>query len=209
MYKSVALSFTAILLCAGMALAQSSGTVTKHRTMVLKGAGAEASTADMDPVTGACKPLSDSSSWAWVDRCTGTNCDCYDISPAKLLGSGLKGSTVTDFFVTIDNDINPATAPAVDGGPDPVCHPIFGVVVVTDKDSNVTTANLMGVQCKHVRGTSKSNPAGNHDKDLMLGGWGIDSSDLTQSGWGTFTGKVNHNTSAVSLKLQGWITMSK
>jgi hypothetical protein len=201
MYKPLPVCVTAIFLCAGVAFAagSSSGPTTKSRTLVLNGTATTAGPSDTDPTTGACNFSS------WVDQCSGTNCSCYDATSVKVSGSALKGGSVQDFFVTVDNDINPATE-TVDGGPTPSCNPLLGVVVVSDKNGNSSTVNLMGVTCKHVIGISKNNSTGNHDKDLLSGGWGIDSSDLPSSGWGTFTGTRNHTTNALSLKLSGWIT---
>jgi hypothetical protein len=220
MYKSVALGFTAVLLCAGVALAKSSGPSTKPGRLVIMGTAAPATT-DVDPATGACNFVAPGQTSSWVDGCSGTSptsCSCYDITVSKVSGSGLKGATVTDFFVTIDNDINPATEPAVGGGPDPVCNPFLGVAVVSQESgSKVTVANLVGVSCQHVIGISKNNPTGKHDKDLLLGGWGIDSASTpadTMSGWGTLTGTVNSKDNpkkpnAISLKLSGWVTTTQ
>ena len=84
------------------------------------------------------------------------NCSCGVLTSATVTGSGLK--SVANFFVTSDQGFNPATAPTVDSGPNPECNLFLGTFTVTDKSSNVTTLNFLGVSCKHVTGTTSSNP---------------------------------------------------
>ncbi len=205
LYKSLLVSFTAILLCASVALAKGSGPSTKTVKLTVKGTGASAPDANVG-ADGQCINTGD----PWLDSyaCSGTGeCSCNVLTSPTVSGSGLK--SVANFFVTTDQGINPATEPTVDAGPNPECNPSLGIFTVTDKSSDLTTVNFLGVSCKHVTGTTGSNPGGTHDKDLLSGGWGISATPAPTkpiSGWGTFTGTGNHATNAVSITLSGWVT---
>lgn len=185
--------------------AASSGPATKPVSAVIKGIGVSAPSSDVDPTTGACNVSS------WVDVCPSGKCSCSEVSPATIHASGKGAATVLGFFVTIDNDVNPATEPAPTGsnGPNPTCNPLRGVVAVQAGGSSTFAINLLGVSCKHVIGISARNPQGKHDKDLISGGWGI-SADPTpspdMSGWGTMTGSIIQTTSGLTLNLAGWTT---
>lgn len=208
MYKSLLLSFTAIFLCASVALAKSSGPSTKTVKITIKGIGGSPAPVGNTGPDGQCTNTGD----PWLDSYTGTcsvpgNCSCGVLTSATVTGSGLK--SVANFFVTSDQGFNPATAPTVDSGPNPECNLFLGTFTVTDKSSNVTTLNFLGVSCKHVTGTTSSNPGGTHDKDTMSGGWGISDTPVPTkpiSGWGTFTGATIKSTQAVTLTLSGWVT---
>jgi hypothetical protein len=215
MRKSLPLLFVAIFLVAGTAFAKSSGQSTKSGTLVISGTLA-VDTGDED-ANGACSISSLSSTILdlGVEGCSATGpgtCYCWTLTNPKVGGSGLKGATVTDLFGTSFTSYNPATAPVVDDGPTPGCTPYVAVIVITDKSGDSTTANVMGVSCRHVIGVSNKNPKGTHDQDSQLGGWGIDSATVPTSGWGTFTGTIKHSKTnpkiegATSFKLKGWIT---
>ncbi|GEM_PF-1701794 len=199
MYKSVLMSFTAILLCAGVALANGSGPATKTVEIKLKGTGG-GSTA------GQCTSSGDS----WLDdyTCPSGNCSCSEITNPTISGSKLK--SVSNFFVTNDTGINPATEPAVGTGPTPKCDLLLGTFTATDSSGKVATINFLGVSCNKVTGLTKNNPSGNDNQTLLSGGWGISDTPAPTptpiSGWGTFTGTSNKNTNAVSMKLSGWRT---
>lgn len=205
MYRSLLVSLTAILLCASVVLAKSSGSGTQAVKLTLKGTGASAPVGNTG-ADGQCIGTGD----PWLDSyaCSGPgNCSCNVLTSPTVSGSGLK--TVADFFVTSDKGINPATEPAVGSGPNPNCNPSLGIFTVTDKSGDLTTLNFLGVSCKHVTGISSRNPSGTHDKDLLSGGWGISDTPAPTkpiSGWGTFTGTVNNTTNAISITLSGWVT---
>lgn len=207
MYKSLLVSFTAIFLCAGAALAASSGPSTHARTVVFKGTLASAPAGFVGP-DGQCI----NTGAPWLDDYTCSHpgmCSCSKVT-ATVSGSGIKkGTTVKNFFVTGDGGINPATEPAVPPGPNPKCNPFLGIFTIADKSGDSMSANFLGVSCKHVIGISRKKPSGTHDKDLLSGGWGISDTPAPTSptsGWGTFTGTASHTTPAVSLTLSGWIT---
>ncbi len=207
MHKSLLLSFTAILLCASVALAKSSGPSTQTVKLTIKGTAASAPVGNTGP-DGQCTNTGD----PWLDDYTGTcsvpgNCSCGMLSSPTVSGSNLK--SVANFFITGDDGINPATEPQVDSGPNPNCNPFLGIFTVTDKSGDLTTINFLGVSCKHVTGTTSSNPGGTHDKDTLSGGWGISATPAPTnpvSGWGTFTGATIKSTQAVTLTLSGWVT---
>ena len=205
MYKSLLVSFTAVLLCASVALAKSSGSSTQAAKLTVKGTGASAPDGNVG-ADGQCINTGD----PWLDNyaCSGPgNCSCNVLTSPTISGSGLK--SVANFFVTSDQGINPATEPQVDSGPNPECNPSLGIFTVTDKSSDLTTINFLGVSCKHVTGITSSNPGGTHDKDTLSGGWGISDTPAPTkliSGWGTFTGTTIKTTNAVSLTLSGWVT---
>jgi hypothetical protein len=120
-----------------------------------------------------------------------------------------KGSqTVTNFFVTTDKDINPATntpvVPAVAGK----CNPFFGVLTDSVGSTGETkTINLIGTSCKKITGISK-NSSGNDVGDTLNGGWGIEASPAHSpavSGWGTVSGSTTSSDN-VSIKLMGTVT---
>jgi hypothetical protein len=195
--------YAAILLFAGTALA--AGPTTHTRTLNIAGIGAPLVSPDpnVDAANGACNID------PWVDHCSGTNCACLEITVSKASGSMDKGKqTVTNFFVTTDQDVNPATEPAVGGGPNPKCSPFLGILTDTSSTES-KTLNLFGVTCHKVIGISNSNPTGNHVSDTIVGGWGISSTPTPvpdASGWGTLTGSDNHTTGATSIKISGLVT---
>jgi hypothetical protein len=198
-------------LLAGTALAASApdvnppGPTTHTRTLNLKGIGGPADSGFVDGATGACNVD------PWVDVCSGAHCSCEEIAVSNASGGMEKGKqTVTNVFVTVDNDVNPATEPPPGGnGPGPRCNPFVGILT----DTSVTetkTLNLFGVSCKKVNAISKNNPSGYHVSDTIVGGWGIagapNAPSPDASGWGTLSGTENHTTNAVSIKISGLVT---
>lgn len=191
-----------VLLFAGTALA--AGPTTHTRTLNITGMGAPAGGGSVDGATGACNVD------PWVDHCSGTNCTCLEITMPKASGSMDKGAqTVTNFFVTADDNVNPATEPTPGGtGPNPRCSSFLGILTDTSSGES-KTLNLLGVSCKKVIGISSSNPSGNHVGDTLVGGWGISGTPTPSpdaSGWGTLTGSDIKSANAVSLKLSGLVT---
>ncbi len=181
---------------AGIAGASSSGPGTKPVAVNISGTGAGSSSAD--GTTGACNYNN------WVDECTGAaNCECFTLTSPKISNSKL---TVSNIFFTMDKGANPATQSAVNGGPKPECQLVLGTADVTGNGYSITL-NFLGTSCRHVIAITSTNPQGDHDKDILSGGWGISdtpASSPTQSGWGTFAGMSVSKTAAVSLRLQGW-----
>jgi hypothetical protein len=117
--------------------------------------------------------------------------------------------TVSNFFVTGDDNLNPATEPTVGMGPNPRCSPFRAIL--TDTSSGETkTLNLYGVSCKKVIGISSANPSGMHVGDTIVGGWGISATPTPPvpdaSGWGTLSGSDVKLTGATSVKLSGLVT---
>ncbi len=209
MYKSIVMSFAAILLCASVALAHGSGSgpATKSVKLTIKGTGATAPGGNTGP-DGQCVNTGDH----WLDDYTGTcsvpgNCSCTEVS-ATISGSNLK--TVSNFYITDDEGVDPVTVTPVSPGPaNPSCHLNLGAFAVSDSSGNSTTLNFVGVTCEKLTGFSSKNPSGNETEETTSGGWGISSTPAptkTISGWGTFTGTVNDNTHAASLTLNGWVT---
>jgi hypothetical protein len=208
--KTAALSFGIAVLFAGVALAHGSGGPgTKSVKLVIKGTGSTAPGGKTAP-DGQCFNTGD----PWVDDYTGTcsvpgNCSCTEVT-ATVSGNSLKGGTVTNFFVTDDKGIDPVTVTPVSPGPtNPSCHLNLGTFTATNSSSQSTTLNFVGVTCEILNGVSSHNPSGTETAETMSGGWGVSSTPAptkTTSGWGTFTGTVNDNTHAASLKLSGWIT---
>jgi hypothetical protein len=191
----------AVLLFAGTALA--AGPTTHTRTLNITGVGA-ADPGDAD-TTGACNVD------PWVDQCSQpTGCTCVKITVSKASGSMDKGvQTVTNFFVTGDENINPATEPTVGSGPTPKCNSFLGILTDTSATES-KTLNVFGVGCKKVIGISNGNPTGNHVSDTFVGGWGISATPAPPvpdaSGWGTLSGSENHSTAAVAFKFSGLVT---
>lgn len=180
-----------------------SGPATKPVSAVLSGIAGQASPADTD-TNGQCNVT------PWVDVCPSGTCICAQVPTPKVMGNAGKGPLqASNFFVTIDQGINPATEPAVNGGPNPKCNLLFGVVTLTSPSNGQSeTLNLLGTTCKHVIGISSVNPVGKHDRDLLSGGWGISGSPTPpspndESGWGTFVGSVNQTTSMLSMRISG------
>ncbi|MGB8412048.1 MAG: hypothetical protein WCE23_04410 [Candidatus Binatus sp.] len=206
--KTAALSFGIAVLFAGVALAHGSGSgpATKAVKLVLKGTGATAGVGNTGS-DGQCVGTGD----PWVDNytCSGSgNCSCIEVT-ARVSGNGLKGGSVSDFFITSDSGINPVTVTPVSPGPTPQCNLILGALTGTDSSSNVTTLNLVGVSCKKLIGVSSHNPSGSEPDNTMSGGWGVSSTPKptqTISGWGTFTGTNIKAANSASLTLSGWIT---
>lgn len=210
MYRFGSAVFAALFLFAGSAFAASSPDITsgpKTSTRTLNVTGTAAAAAGDNANGGACNVD------PWVDQCSSTTpgtCSCIEITVSKASGSMEKGAqTVSNLFITADENVNPATEPTVTPGPNPRCSPFRGIL--TDTSSAETkTLNLLGVSCKKVIGISTSNPQGNHVGDTIVGGWGISSSpsDPTPpaSGWGTLSGSDVKTTGAVSLKLSGLVT---
>jgi hypothetical protein len=199
--KTAALSFGIAVLLAGVAAG--GGTVAVKVT--LKGNAAVASGGNTG-TNGQCTATGD----PWLDdyACSSGNCACHEIT-ATASGTGLKGATVTNFFVTDDKGINAATEGAVGSGPNPDSNLLLGIVTITDKSGDSLTINFLGVDSKHVIGFSSRNPGGNTDKNLFFGGWGVSatpSATVATSGWGTFTGTDSKTTNKVSFLLNGWMT---
>jgi hypothetical protein len=121
--------------------------------------------------------------------------------------------TVSNFFVTSDQDVNPATEPPPPPGtgPNPKCNVSRGILTDTSS-AEAKTLNLISVSCKKVIAISSGNPSGNHvgdTGDTIVGGWGISSSTIPSpdaSGWGTLSGSEVKSTNAVSIKISGLVT---
>ncbi len=213
MYRFGSVVLAAAFLFAGSAFAASSsdiasGPKTSTRTLNIIGVGAQASLADTDAITGAC------SVDPWVDHCSDTSCSCAVITVSKASGNMDKGTqTVSNFYVTIDTDLNPATEPPPGGnGPNPQCVGFFGILTDTSS-TDAKTINLFGATCKKIVAVTPSNPQGTHVSDTLVGGWGISGTTPPSpdaSGWGTLLGsllsKHSSNPNAVSLKLSGLVT---
>jgi hypothetical protein len=200
----LALSIYAAVLCfAGTALA--AGPTTHTRTLNITGIGAAASAGNVDVANGACNID------PWVDHCSDTSCTCLEITVSKASGSMDAGKqTVTNFFVTSDQDNNPATEPTPGGmGPNPRCNSFLGILTDTSS-GEAKTLNLYGVSCKKVIGISSGNPSGTHVGDTIVGGWGISASPAPPvpdaSGWGTLSGSDVKLTGATSVKISGLVT---
>jgi len=198
MYRFGSAVIVAMFLFAGSAWA--SGPKTSTRTLNITGVGAAAAPADVDSANGACNVD------PWVDQCsvpTGSTCSCYEVAVSKASGSMDKGAqTVTNFFITEDPNINPATEPTVDSGPDPKCNP-FRVILTDTSSTETKTLNAIGVTCKKVNSSLA------HVSDTIVGGWGISSTPTPSpdaSGWGTVSGSVTKSTSAVSVAITGLVT---
>ncbi len=214
MYRFRTAVLAATFLLAGSALA-ASGPKTSNRTLNLTGTGT-LDPADAD-TNGACKPAAVSSeSISWLDQCSDTNCVCIQVAVAKPAGSMDKGKqTVSNFFITLDPDVNPATEPALPigggTGPIPACGLFRGVVTDT-AGTEVKTLNLIGINCKKVIGTSSSNPTGTHVGDTLSGGWGISNDPVLNplaSGWGSLSGSTGKEVSGslpVTIKLSGLVS---
>jgi hypothetical protein len=192
-----------VWLFAGTALA--AGPSTHTRTLNITGIGAvDTNPSDVNAVSGACNFDS------WVDQCSaGNNCGCLKITVSKASGSMDMGTqTVSNFFVTIDFGINPATEPAVGGGPNPKCNPFLAILTDTSS-TEAKTLNAFGVTCHKVIGISSSNPKGTHVGDTLSGGWGISATPAPNplaAGWGTLTGSDSKTTGATSVKFSGLVT---
>jgi hypothetical protein len=149
---------------------------------------------------------------AWVDVCPAGSCTCVQVpSPKATGGLAVGGNTISNFFVTIDNGIDPATEPPPNSiGPNPKCGLFFGALTLTSKSGESKTINLMGTSCKHVIGITTSNQSGTHDKDILSGGWGVSNSPAPTpndaSGWGTLVGTVIQSSNALSINLTGDLT---
>ncbi|MBF6560105.1 MAG: hypothetical protein IVW56_07445 [Candidatus Binataceae bacterium] len=206
MIKASILFCAAMLACALTAGAATSTVATKSVSAVLSGTGVP-DTVDVDPINGQCNFDT------WVDQCPSgnDNCKCIQVTSPKATGGGKGGpGTVSDFFITIDNGTNPASEPAVGGGPNPRCSLYFGVLTLTSSgggSATTQTLNLVGTACKHVVGISSKNQTGTQDKDLISGGWGISNdpapSPRDESGWGEVSGQVIHGTNALTMHLVG------
>ena len=137
--RTAALFFGIALLLASAA-AGSGGPGTKAVKVVVNGTGASAPAGNVG-ADGQCINTGD----PWLDgyTCSGSgNCSCDEVTPSTVSGSGLK--SVTDFFVTSDKGINPATEPTVGSGPNPKCNPSLGILTVTDDKGDSTTINFFG-----------------------------------------------------------------
>jgi hypothetical protein len=204
MYRFGSAVIAALFFFAGSALATVSGPKTTTRTLNVTGVGASGS--PVNALTGACNID------PWVDQCsvpTGSTCTCVEITMPKASGNMDKGNqTVTNFFVTEDPNVNPATEPAVGSGPNPKCSP-FRAILTDTSSAEAKTLNLIGVSCKKVIAISNTNPSGTHVSDTIVGGWGISNSTIPSpdaSGWGTVSGSVTKSTSAISIKITGQVT---
>ena len=200
------LAITCAMLLAVAATASATTVGTKPVSAGIRGV-AEPAASNFVDTNGQCNVT------PWVDVCAVGPCSCDEVTGLKVTGNSGDGPLVaSDFFVTVDEGINPATEPTVNGGPDPKCTPMYGVVTLTStKNGQTQTLNLIGTTCKHVVAISANNPGGKHDKDVVSGGWGISStpappSPHDESGWGTFTGTVVQSTDVVSLKLSGMVS---
>ncbi len=204
MKKCVGMLVAGVIAFAAVGAARAgSGPATKPATAIIKGTAAPAPSNDIDVVTGACNVS------AWVDVCPSGSCSCLEIQSPTIGASGKGKLTASNFFVTTDKGVNPATEPAVNGGPDPRCNFMTGVVDLADNQGGSFTINIIGTSCKHVIGISAKNPTGKHDQDLISGGWGISADPAPnppESGWGTWTGSAKASTQAVLIHLSGWIS---
>jgi hypothetical protein len=198
----------AMLACALTAGAVTQAPLTKAVSGVVSGVAAQdLNGADLG-TDGQCNVT------AWVDQCPSgvSTCTCLTIASPKAGGAlASDGGTISDLFITIENAINPASEPPPNGiGPIPVCNGFLGVFTLTDKTGQTETFNFAGSSCKHVIGISSKNQSGTHDKDILLGGWGVSNDPAPSphdgSGWGEFTGTVLQSTQLMSLKLNGDIT---
>jgi len=198
---------TAVLLALGLShsvRAASSGPATKKVSVVLSGTAAQAGSGV--GTDGQCDGT------PWTDQCSGLgNCTCIQVNNPSVKGTSKGGATASDFLITIDDGFNPATEPAVNGGPNPKCSLILGVVTITStSNSESQTLNLIGTSCKQVIGISSKNPLGTQKTNLLTGGWGISNtpapSPNDESGWGTMTGSESQSTSALTLKLSGLVS---
>jgi hypothetical protein len=207
MYRYLTFFCVMLFVVTGLALA-APGPSSSTRTLNINGTGSPASPNAVNTATGACNFS------AWVDRCSGTNCNCVQVIPSTAGGSMDKGKqTVSNFFVTTDQDINPADNSLV-GAPNGRCNPFFGVLTdAVGSTGETKTINLLGTTCKKVTGISKTNTSGNNVGDTLQGGWGITASPApspSASGWGTLTGSTTKNqgdlTSKVTIKLMGTVT---
>ena len=201
MYRYLTLLCAMLFVCAGVALG--AGATTHTRTLNIKGTGATAAPSAVDTTSGACNIS------PWVHVCSGTNCTCVEVTVSNASGSMDKGKqTVSNFFVTADGDINPATAPD-SSNIGPSCNPLRGVLTDTVASTGETkTINLLATSCKKITGISSGNPSGNHVGDTFSGGWGIEASPAPSpaaSGWGTLSGTTTKTTGAVSFKLSGLV----
>ena len=211
MFRFGSAILAAMFLFAGAAIAASSADVitgpkTNTRTLNIVGVGGPGS--PTNPTTGACNID------PWVDHCSGPgNCSCLEIAVSKASGNMDKGAqTVSNFFVTTDNTVNPATEPppAPGTGPNPRCGGFLGILTDTvSATSETKTLNLAGVSCKKVIAISNANPSGTHVGDTIVGGWGISGSTPPSpdaSGWGTLSGFETKATNAIALKISGLVT---
>ncbi len=195
----------AILLFAGTALA--AGPTTHTRTLNVTGVLMPAAPGDVDNAEGGACNVD-----PWVHKCSSTapgTCQCGEITVSKASGSMDTGKqTVSNFFVTIDQNLNPATEPTVGSGPNPNCSPILGILTDTSSTES-KTLNLFAFSCKKVIGISNGNPTGTHVSDTIGGGWGISATHAPApdaSGWGTLTGSDTKKTHAISVKFSGLVT---
>ncbi len=134
-----------LLVCAGPALAASSGPSTRTRTLIATGTAAPAASSDVDPLTGACAATAAAGN-TWVDHCASGTCECLDVTPTSGSGSIDTGRiTISDWFVTVDTGTNPATEPTVDSGPNPKCNLFLGVLTASVASTGETkTINTIG-----------------------------------------------------------------
>jgi hypothetical protein len=150
----------------------------------------------------------------WVNRCPSGTCACVQVIDTAATGNlfGRAPITAKNFFITVDYGLDPATAPAVDGGPEPeLCGLVFGVMTVSSSEDRRETFNALGTVCDHITGISKTNPKGTVDK-LVLSGIGgisaIPAPNPPASGFGTFSAQVEvtGKTYPASLTLTGLLT---
>jgi hypothetical protein len=204
----ITLIFAAVVFSmAGSALA--AGPTTSTRTLNMTGKVAAASPGDFDTLTGACN-IDSAAAHPWVDQCSGTNCQCLQVTVTKASGNMNKGDqVVSDFFITLDFDQNPATEATVGSGPNPQCIP-FHAILTDTSPTQTKTLNALGVGCEKVIGITKDRPGGKHVGDAFTGGWGIADApappDPDASGWGALTSSDNEATGAASVKLSGLVT---
>lgn len=198
---------TLLMFCASGAFA-ASGPKSHRRTLNMSGTSTAliAPDANVDVTTGACNAS------AWVDQCSGTNCTCSEVTVSSASGNMDTGTqTVTNFFMTRDNDIDPATTnPAVVSGLVGNCNPLRAVLTDTVSSTSETkTINLLGMSCNVFNAISNANPGGNKVGRDFAGAWAIDGvspPNPAASGWGVAAGTFTDATSAVSIKLKGPVT---
>jgi hypothetical protein len=152
---------------------------------------------------------------AWVDHCASGNCVCVQVIDTSATGNlfGAAPLTASNFFITIDPGVDPVTAPAVGGGPEPqVCGLEIGVMTISSTKGRQITFNALGTVCDHIIGSTNTNPKGTGDKLVLSGIGGVSDtppSNPASSGFGTFTAQVKETSSKTfeaSLTLKGLLS---
>ena len=152
---------------------------------------------------------------AWIDHCSSGDCVCVQVVNPVATGNlfGAAPLAASNFFITIDTGVDPVTAPAVDGGPEPeLCGLVVGVMTISSTKGRQLTLNALGSVCDHIIGSTPANPKGTGDKFVLSGIGGVSdtpASNPPSSGFGTFTAQVQETSSKTfeaSLTLNGLLT---